>query len=381
VSDLNQSENPEDLSDDRAPFAELAALADTDLPARGARPVVREGLPPSYRMRADAHYVDQLSAPAPAREQFLEVRSIESAPVADAPPLGPLTESIRKHGVLQPLLVRRVEGRYRVIDGTRRLSAAIAAGLARVPCRLHDVGDDEAAALALAANDRPAPMQQPPPAPHGWRADVEAELARTLGSLGVCTRMLGRTVSSFSRDAAATLIQAEVGRASALVQAERLLQGGAAASRTRVRVRRIVELALHDVEAERLLNNVQIEDEFVAASEPSVAGDEAQLTLAVAAALRATFGLLEGVGTARAAINVSSDGDWVSIVVWQVAAAPADDWRERAFDPAWTGRPGGIIAASAMRVLQYVAAAHGGTAAVDATGRGTRIALTLPAAR
>ena len=45
-----------------------------------ANPALREGLPPGYRMRADAHYVDQLSArttdaaaqPAPARRHTVD---------------------------------------------------------------------------------------------------------------------------------------------------------------------------------------------------------------------------------------------------------------------------------------------------------------------
>lgn len=48
-----------------------------------------------------------------------------------------LTESVRAAGVLQPLLVRQVgPGRYMVVDGHRRLAAAQAAGLDRVPALL-----------------------------------------------------------------------------------------------------------------------------------------------------------------------------------------------------------------------------------------------------
>src|SRR3989454_341140 len=49
----------------------------------------------------------------------------------DAEPLGELAESIRQHGVLQPLLVRRRADGYELIAGERRWRAARLAGLAR----------------------------------------------------------------------------------------------------------------------------------------------------------------------------------------------------------------------------------------------------------
>jgi ParB-like chromosome segregation protein Spo0J len=382
VSDLTpRTTDSNDLSDDRTPFAELAALVDDGLPARSARPV-REGLPPSYRMRADAHYVEQLSAPPPARDQMIDVKSLDSAPLADAAALGPLTESIRRHGVLQPLLIRRVEGRYRVIDGTRRLSAAIAAGLAKVPCLLHEVNDDEAAALASAANARPAQVVREAAASPAWTGDLETELARALGSLSVCTRMLSRQVSSFSRDAASLIIQAEVGRASALLQSARVLKAAAPAPRTRVPARRVAELAMQDVESERLLNNIRLQLDSRAVPEPFVAGDELQLVFAAAAMLRVTFALLEGVAAAAATMAVETDAAGrVAIVVSQDAAVAPDRWTSHALDPDWAGRPGGVLALTALLALRQVANAHHGQLSIDAPGGGTRIGLALPAVR
>src|SRR5438034_5971223 len=47
--------------------------------------------------------------------------------------LGLLADSIRRHGLLQPLVARRIAGRYELIAGERRLRAALRAGLERVP--------------------------------------------------------------------------------------------------------------------------------------------------------------------------------------------------------------------------------------------------------
>jgi ParB family chromosome partitioning protein len=65
-----------------------------------------------------------------------------------------LSESIREHGVLQPLLVTEVgTGRYRILAGERRWRAARAAGLGRVPVVIREqVGEAEALELALVEN-------------------------------------------------------------------------------------------------------------------------------------------------------------------------------------------------------------------------------------
>ena len=66
--------------------------------------------------------------------------------------LGELTESIRQHGILQPLSVRRVENGYELIAGERRLRAGIRAGLTEVPCIVMRMTDQESAMTALVEN-------------------------------------------------------------------------------------------------------------------------------------------------------------------------------------------------------------------------------------
>ena len=63
-----------------------------------------------------------------------------------------LAESVAQHGILQPLSVRQVGGRYQLISGERRLRAARMVGLAVVPCILVDASDTESALLALVEN-------------------------------------------------------------------------------------------------------------------------------------------------------------------------------------------------------------------------------------
>jgi len=71
----------------------------------------------------------------------------------DAEPLGELAESIRLHGVLQPLLVRRLTDGYELIAGERRWRAARLAGLAAVPAVVRsDAGNDVQLVLGLIEN-------------------------------------------------------------------------------------------------------------------------------------------------------------------------------------------------------------------------------------
>ncbi|MEE1330612.1 MAG: ParB/RepB/Spo0J family partition protein [Acutalibacteraceae bacterium] len=64
-----------------------------------------------------------------------------------------LTDSIRSNGIIQPLSVRKnSDGVYELIAGERRLKAAVAAGLRRVPCVLHKTDDETAALYSIIEN-------------------------------------------------------------------------------------------------------------------------------------------------------------------------------------------------------------------------------------
>ena len=70
-----------------------------------------------------------------------------------------LAESIKAQGVMQPILVRRLQegehaGKYEIIAGERRFRASRLAGLNEVPVLVRDVPDESAAAMALIENIR-----------------------------------------------------------------------------------------------------------------------------------------------------------------------------------------------------------------------------------
>lgn len=72
----------------------------------------------------------------------------------DAKAIQELTESIKQHGILQPLLVRTLpdDDLYELVAGERRYRAAIAAGLDEVPVVIRELSDGEALQLALIEN-------------------------------------------------------------------------------------------------------------------------------------------------------------------------------------------------------------------------------------
>lgn len=67
-------------------------------------------------------------------------------------PLRELADSIRQHGVLQPLTVQKTPGGYVLVAGERRLRAAGLAGLTHVPCLLVRATPQDSALLALVEN-------------------------------------------------------------------------------------------------------------------------------------------------------------------------------------------------------------------------------------
>lgn len=63
-----------------------------------------------------------------------------------------LSESIKQHGIIQPLVVRKLGDKYEIIAGERRYKAATTAGLAKVPAIISDIDDNKSAEVALVEN-------------------------------------------------------------------------------------------------------------------------------------------------------------------------------------------------------------------------------------
>lgn len=66
--------------------------------------------------------------------------------------LNELATSIKEHGIIQPLVLRKINDKYEIIAGERRYKAAQIAGLTEVPAIITDIDDDKSAEVALVEN-------------------------------------------------------------------------------------------------------------------------------------------------------------------------------------------------------------------------------------
>jgi ParB family chromosome partitioning protein len=97
----------------------------------------------------------------------------------DEEELAGLKDSIRAHGVLQPLVVRKVGDNYQLIAGERRLRAAQAAGLGEVPVHVVAFDDQQVFEAALVENIQRSDLN-PVEKAHGFKD----YLARSWASTG-----------------------------------------------------------------------------------------------------------------------------------------------------------------------------------------------------
>lgn len=70
----------------------------------------------------------------------------------DETALQELADSIKQNGVLQPILVRKIGGKYQIVAGERRYQASKLAGLKEIPAVVRDIDDKEVFQLALIEN-------------------------------------------------------------------------------------------------------------------------------------------------------------------------------------------------------------------------------------
>jgi ParB family chromosome partitioning protein len=117
--------------DDQTPAAADTSVADSPLDSRMSR---------------DSNGQTWLNCDAIERNPYQPRRTFDEAEIAD------LADSIRTHGILQPLIVRRSGDGFELVAGERRLRAAQAADWRQVPVQIRDVDDRQMAELAIVEN-------------------------------------------------------------------------------------------------------------------------------------------------------------------------------------------------------------------------------------
>lgn len=132
----------------------------------------------------------------------LEIKDLMSNPyqprkVFDDDALKELSESIKEHGVFQPIIVRKSVKGYNIIAGERRVRASGLAGLTKIPAIIRNFSDDEMMQIALLENLQRENLTSIEEA-KAYKAIIESlrltqdELARKLGkSRSHITNMLG----------------------------------------------------------------------------------------------------------------------------------------------------------------------------------------------
>ncbi|MFP6604810.1 MAG: ParB/RepB/Spo0J family partition protein [Pirellulaceae bacterium] len=135
----------------------LAALLGTPEPQQAAVPEKAK----ATKKKTTAAAADSHPAAAGSNDRtsllLLDVYEIDNNPFQprrefSESELASLAESLKEHDMLQPVLVRRVDDRYQLISGERRLRAAIKAGWKQVPARIRGADDRLVAELAIVEN-------------------------------------------------------------------------------------------------------------------------------------------------------------------------------------------------------------------------------------
>lgn len=99
--------------------------------------------------------IEEIASTSAVKLKIMDIEPNRDQPrkIFDGDALAELADSIAKHGVIQPLLVRPMpDGSYQLVAGERRWRASRMAGLTEVPVVIKELSDDEAMALALIEN-------------------------------------------------------------------------------------------------------------------------------------------------------------------------------------------------------------------------------------
>lgn len=336
---------------------------------------VREGLPKTYRMRADRHYVDQLDSPAASPVRMIPTALIDAPTAIPQSELRSLIESIRANGIVHPLLVRRQRSRYAIIAGRKRIAVAQILRLETVPCILHDVTDSEAAALATADNVKVAG----PEAPSERSADVTAVqrlIADHLSTIRTGTDLLTARFAALDRSAL-DLIKANAWRASRLIAALDLVSNTSFPPRMRA-LSSIVDEVIEGFAAEcRLTGSVvraDADDQRWGARMNS-----AETVAGLSGALLATLALVEH--AERPIVVIGSghpESGLLALHVTQQDAPVSKRVIEQFFDmEAAADRPGGYAAAIGAMAAKTLAERHRGHATLESIEGGSRLTMVL----
>ena len=350
-------------------------------PSVDERPM-REGLPAEYRMRHDRHFVDELDARSPAALiQMVPTKDIQSLGTVDLDEVSPLVESVRKVGVLQPLLVRRRHAGYELIAGTLRFAAATAAGLTELPCRVYNVGEREARALAEADDLRlQVGVDRRPPTPERdtTLGPALAEISDGLHAAASCWGMVPERSERPYGGAVRDIARIELQRATWLVDGLRILTDPTTLAPSRLMLGSLLDRALRMTGPERHLADVTLSLDL-SASAVMFRGDERLLLMAFGGILQAVLAVVRPAAPATIRCGVASENAVARVEVSQTQADVPPELVASFFDRSYHDRPGGYGAAVSVAAAARAVELHAGRVSVERLDpTGCRVGVALP---
>ena len=385
-------------SEDVTAIEERRALAEFDEERDGERDderedetdeatpaAVREGLPARFRMRHTPHYVDELLGEAPLRTvREIPLSEIE-LPTEDRAQLEELERSIRRLGVIEPLLVGRRGACYRVIAGMRRLRAAHRIGLNTVPCLVHDADEERLAEMRRAVIER---TMEPPvdPAPAASTAPRVAEPTIGEAALGLeFVSALLPAMNAAGRDrlrwgVLTDLAAVEISRTKAVGTAHEMLRSDAAIERASADHLALVSDVVSAVSTEARLRGVKV-DLDLPDSARDILFDGARCRDALKGLLQCLLTLAPRTGTdlsVRAQITTIRPALVVECLLRECDPELSDEALARFFEAGWHEHPCGPNAGSILAALAHTARAHGGRAGVKADANGCVVTFVVP---
>ena len=335
----------------------------------------REGLPRSYRMRADSHYVDQLASASGNPVRMIPISQIDGPAMGSESDLRPLIESVRLHGIVQPLLVRRVEGRYAIVAGRKRLASAQMLQLPTVPCVIRDVLEAEAASLQAADNLR---LQVPGQAllEPADTTSIDRFLAEQVSAIRKCADLVA--APGMLNRAALDLLKANIWRAERFVGALGLVRNAIFPVEHERALASIVDAVIDGFQPECRLMAVTLRSEV---REPLTSSglNGGQLFAGLAGAVMATLPLLQDTIRPTITLRVTSqEGSGVSCDILQADAAVSGAVAANFFgDPKAIELHGGPAATVGALAAKALAEQHRGFATFESFEIGSKLTLWL----
>ena len=256
---------PDDSSPSSIRIEDLLATDDTPSPAP---PAVREGLPRSFRMRADKHYVEMLDSPRPGDAKSSNSTSAVPAPSAN--------ETARATNDEPPGPSQGLHRSQEAAQNAEAVAAAVRAGSA---------------------------------------------LEQSLSVLRTSTTLLANR-GGLASSVAASLIRAEAWRATCLLQVSRFLRGEIAPTLKSVQASAVLEQVLDAVDAERRLRGISFERR-INLGDGRIVTDEQLLVGALSGLLMA---MISGSEAADAVVVVSAETRGHDVTFTFTARDENGDW-------------------------------------------------------